>query len=739
MNARRSSDPFETLVREHHAAVYRAALRILLNVDDAQDVTQQVFLQALEKREQLDDAEKPCAVLCWMASRTALMHLRGDRRRRQREAERAVMNRDGGAHDVRDGKLDQDERTLFERIFRRLPEELRIAISLRFQDEMTYEQIGEVMTVSVASAHDRVRRGLERLREGLKRGGLGAFAIDLERHLAEAPAEPVPAGLAERLLGLKGAALVSGDPVVLGSALGGLALLAGGLGVALWVDDVPGDAEAPAALVAVGEREALTLPAVETTSPPRVALGGGATGAPTSSGVDSADEDAVVVADDRSGTISGVVTVPDGGPAEGVTVVAGSYVIADKMSAWGGRSATDANGRYEIVVPVRHDSGEDYRVYVKYDEAIIARAGDTRVPPNGSIEDFDIVLERPLDETNGEFELDLEVRDEQGMLLPADSIVILHRNLRTIGEGTWPRWETSGRLDAGGRVLLCGAKLGPKKVTARFRRDDVWKTCTATLELSAAGRSARVVTVTPENTDYAERSATQPAAERPPGFSMTGTMTELGSGRPIERSYPDVWVYPVPELSSADFHYDFLPNLLFRDSFQTATFGEDPEPSSHFQSRVREPGRWVAVGHEHPFAPAISEVVFLSEEMPAAEGLQLRFERAGVLTGVVYDVDGAPLEGAIVFITGTGPISTEKTKVLDGRVRKNAGAGVFIEPIHRTDAKGRFEIGGLPSSVPVRVMAFHPERAPMGSPMVYAASGVTIDGLDLRFVTVRER
>ena len=135
----------------------------------------------------------------------------------------------------------------------------------------------------------------------------------------------------------------------------------------------------------------------------------------------------------------------------------------------------------------------------------------------------------------------------------------------------------------------------------------------------------------------------------------------------------------------------------------------------------------------------MSELVNLTEEAPAAEGLELRFEQPGELTGVVLDVDGTPLSGAIVLVTGTGPISEQTVAELDGKIRQNAGEGVFTEPIVRADQRGRFLLGRLPSDVPVRVMAFHPEREPAASATVYAASGATLEGLDIRFTAVRIR
>ena len=737
MSARESIERFESLVREHHAAVYRTAQRIVLNVEDAQDVAQRVFIKAFENRRQLEDADEPRAVLCWMASRMALTHLRGDRRRRRREVERAMNVRDQSESDAPSFGLEEGDRTIFDGIFRKLPEDLRVALTLRFQDDLTFAQIGDVMTVSEASAHDRVRRGLERLRETLRRGGLAAFAVNAEHHLLETPAEPIPSGLVERLLEARPSSLLSASlatPLVVGALV---TVIVGAVAIMSWRKSTPASPIEAGVVLSSEEEDAEPIDR-------RVASGERFEIA-TESGADAIGEAVPSghsnTADSRTGRISGTITSPDGSGAVGVLVVANSYILESKLAAYGGHSETDAHGQFTIEVPVRHDDGEDYSVVVKYDQAILTRGRDARVRAEAEITGFDIELEHALEKRDGEYELLLELRDEEGALFPRESIVVVERYLHTIGGGTFPHWEGSGRLDATGSVLLRGSKLGPKRVTVRVRGQDSWDEAWAIFDVLEQGRSTRLVTARSRRNapGLFQRDATLDDEENRRGHWLAGFQSELVSGEPILRSYPDVWVYEVPELTSADYLYDFLPNKIFRNSFQTAMGWETPEASAAFSLKGLKPARYVAVGYESPYAPAFSEVVALSEDSPTAEGLHLCYEKGGTVSGTVRDVDGSPLPLAIVFITGTGALSNERTTTLDAKVRKAAGEGIFVEKIWRTDSSGRFTIAGLPSSVPVRVMALSPTRSPAASITVYAPSETEVSGVDIRFVTVRTR
>ncbi|MFG0317328.1 MAG: RNA polymerase sigma factor, partial [Planctomycetota bacterium JB042] len=69
---------YEAWVRAHHAAVYRAAHRVLRDVDDAMEVTQEVFLDALRDVPGLRTADDPGRVLRWKAVKRALMRIRGE-------------------------------------------------------------------------------------------------------------------------------------------------------------------------------------------------------------------------------------------------------------------------------------------------------------------------------------------------------------------------------------------------------------------------------------------------------------------------------------------------------------------------------------------------------------------------------------------------------------------------------------------------------------------------------------
>ena len=207
MSPRAGSRTFETWVRRHHAAVYRSAHRILRSEADAMDVTQQVFLAALEREERIAGAEEPERVLRAMAVRAALMHLRSDTQRRRREDRYAMDARErderkNAGNEPPAAVAKGEQRRALWRFVQGLSEELRIPLLLRYQEGMTYARIAESVGCGEATAHERVRRGLDRLRVRLGRAGLGALAVGVERELGVEPPAAVPGGLEQTLLAL---------------------------------------------------------------------------------------------------------------------------------------------------------------------------------------------------------------------------------------------------------------------------------------------------------------------------------------------------------------------------------------------------------------------------------------------------------------------------------------------------------------------------------------------------------
>jgi RNA polymerase sigma-70 factor, ECF subfamily len=152
---------FRSLMLEHQSMVFSIALRILGDRSAAEEAAQDVFLELHTK---LGDLASEEHVLHWL--RRVTVHRAIDRvRRRQRRPEVAMDQEDlpeppGEAVDT-DPLLSRRLRQLVAS----LPEMPRTVLVLRYQEDMSPEEIGGVLDMPVATVKSHLQRTLRLLRE----------------------------------------------------------------------------------------------------------------------------------------------------------------------------------------------------------------------------------------------------------------------------------------------------------------------------------------------------------------------------------------------------------------------------------------------------------------------------------------------------------------------------------------------------------------------------------------------
>jgi RNA polymerase sigma-70 factor, ECF subfamily len=153
---------------EHQSMVFSIALRILGDRSAAEEAAQDVFLELHAK---LGDLASEDHILHWL--RRVTVHRAIDRvRRRERRPEVAMDWQDlpepsdpsGGAF----GELGDTDPLLSRRLRQlvaSLPEVPRTVLILRYQEDMSPEEIGNVLDMPVATVKSHLQRTLRLLRE----------------------------------------------------------------------------------------------------------------------------------------------------------------------------------------------------------------------------------------------------------------------------------------------------------------------------------------------------------------------------------------------------------------------------------------------------------------------------------------------------------------------------------------------------------------------------------------------
>jgi RNA polymerase sigma-70 factor (ECF subfamily) len=150
---------FELLIDEHQSMVFSLALRMTGDQGLAEEIAQDVFL---ELNRHLNKMENPLHTLHWLRRVTINRSADALRRRRVRGIDQWVeMDENYGAGMVeRPSPLG----ARLESLLATLPEAQRAALILRYQEDLTPEEIAATLRAPVATVKSHLQRGLKLLR-----------------------------------------------------------------------------------------------------------------------------------------------------------------------------------------------------------------------------------------------------------------------------------------------------------------------------------------------------------------------------------------------------------------------------------------------------------------------------------------------------------------------------------------------------------------------------------------------
>jgi RNA polymerase sigma-70 factor, ECF subfamily len=171
----RTAERFEAFVREYQDMVFGAAVRLLGNAAEAEDVAQTVFLRAFERFEALADSPTAPGWLKTVTTNLCLNHLSRYRARWQFFSEMERPDEpDGGPAAIpatSESPLTALERTdraaHVERALEALPDHQRVPLVLFHFDGMSYQAIASALGISAGKVKTDIHRGRERLRKAL--------------------------------------------------------------------------------------------------------------------------------------------------------------------------------------------------------------------------------------------------------------------------------------------------------------------------------------------------------------------------------------------------------------------------------------------------------------------------------------------------------------------------------------------------------------------------------------------
>jgi RNA polymerase sigma-70 factor (ECF subfamily) len=168
-------EAYEALIERYEQPVFSIISRVMDHTGDAADVTQEVFLKVFRK---IDSFRGDSTLKTWIyriAVNEAHNHRRWfGRHRRQEVALEPEDGRQGACDLVADSgpspyemARDSETHRLIEDALKRVGAQYRTALVLREVEGLRYEEIAEILDVSLGTVKSRILRGREALRKAL--------------------------------------------------------------------------------------------------------------------------------------------------------------------------------------------------------------------------------------------------------------------------------------------------------------------------------------------------------------------------------------------------------------------------------------------------------------------------------------------------------------------------------------------------------------------------------------------
>ena len=155
------SGEFRRLIEAHQRMVFSLALRVTGEHGAAEEVAQDVFMELHRGGDKLESEDH---VRFWL--RRVTVHRATDalrKKARQPEATAEEWMEEQYVQDKSEG-LNAAVVVLLEELLRTLPEQMRVVIVLRYQEDMLPEEIARLLGQPVATVKSNLQRGLQLLR-----------------------------------------------------------------------------------------------------------------------------------------------------------------------------------------------------------------------------------------------------------------------------------------------------------------------------------------------------------------------------------------------------------------------------------------------------------------------------------------------------------------------------------------------------------------------------------------------
>lgn len=158
---RNEEEEFRQIVEQNQRRLYCHLRRLLNSHEDAEDVLQETFYKAYKSFRKFDGKSSIYTWLYKIATNEALRFI--GKKGPEYELLDNIGDNIRSENDETDERLNE-QRILLQKAIRTLPEKQKLVFNLRFYDEMEYEQICEILGISMSAAKTNFHLAKEKIK-----------------------------------------------------------------------------------------------------------------------------------------------------------------------------------------------------------------------------------------------------------------------------------------------------------------------------------------------------------------------------------------------------------------------------------------------------------------------------------------------------------------------------------------------------------------------------------------------
>lgn len=162
-------EAYSHIINKYKNQLYATVLRMTRNPQDAQDFVQDAFIKVYRN---LDKYKADGPFASWLY-RVAINHCMDAFRKKQYSTVQVEIDEEKVVNPNHPEIifLKNEKSRQLERLVATLPNDERLIILLRYVNEVTYEEISEIMDIPISTVRNKLHRAKKKMRETVKREG----------------------------------------------------------------------------------------------------------------------------------------------------------------------------------------------------------------------------------------------------------------------------------------------------------------------------------------------------------------------------------------------------------------------------------------------------------------------------------------------------------------------------------------------------------------------------------------